>query len=203
MAEPFSGIGPRERRWLVIFLVLGSAYFGFLLAERLLGFVGGFGSILLILFLAWLLAFVMSPLVVGLERRLDLPRPLIVVGAYLLALVVFGFVLFYTGAALTQQVAEMARNYPQTERGILAGLAEWQRGLEFGRLQVDLTDLYRGAVTELGQIGSDIVESAQEVAGVTPGTAYAFSGWVNIPQTGDAFTLELRVRWLNASNRAR
>jgi predicted PurR-regulated permease PerM len=167
VAEPVIGIGPRERRWLVIFLVLGSAYFGFLLAELLLGFVGGFGSILLILFLAWLLAFVMSPLVVSLERRLDLPRPIIVVGSYLLALVVFGFVLFYTGAALTQQVAELARNYPQTERDILATLAEWEQGLVFGRLQVDLTDLYAGAVTELGQIGLDIVESAQEVAGVT------------------------------------
>ena len=167
MTEPVTGIGPRERRWLVIFLVLGSAYFGFLLAELLLGFVGGFGSILLILFLAWLLAFVMSPLVVGLERRMDLPRPIIVVGSYLLALVVFGFVLFYTGAALTQQVAELARNYPQTERAILATLAEWEQGLVFGRLEVDLTDLYAGAVTELGQIGLDIVESAQEVAGVT------------------------------------
>ena len=167
MTEPILGIGPRERRWLVIFLVLGSAYFGFLLAELLLGFVGGFGSILLILFLAWLLAFVMSPLVVGLERRLDLPRSIIVVGSYLMALVVFGFVLFYTGAALTQQVAELARNYPQTERNILATLAEWEQGLVFGRLEVDLTDLYAGAVTELGQIGLDIVESAQEVAGVT------------------------------------
>jgi predicted PurR-regulated permease PerM len=167
VAEPNIGIGPGERRWLVIFLVLGSAYFGFLLAEQLLGFVGGFGSILLILFLAWLLAFVMSPLVAGLERRLDLPRPIIVVGSYLLALVVFGFVLFYTGAALTQQVAELARNYPQTERDILATLAAWQEGLVFGRLQIELTDLYAGAVSELGQIGLDIVESAQEVAGVT------------------------------------
>ncbi len=167
MTGPVMGIGPRERRWLVIFLVLGSAYFGFLLAELLLGFVGGFGSILLILFLAWLLAFVMSPLVAGLHRRLDLPRPVVVVGAYLLALVVFGFVLFYTGAALTQQVAELARNYPQTERDILATLAEWERGLQFGRLQVDLTDLYGGAVLQLGRIGQDIVESAQEVAGVT------------------------------------
>jgi predicted PurR-regulated permease PerM len=164
---PVMGIGPRERRWLVIFLVLGSAYFGFLLAELLLGFVGGFGSILLILFLAWLLAFVMSPLVSGLHRRLDLPRPAVVVGAYLLALIVFGFVLFYTGAAITQQVADLARNYPQTERDILATLAEWERGLHFGRLQVDLTDLYAGAVSQLGRIGQDIVESAQEVAGVT------------------------------------
>ena len=167
MAGPVSGIGPRERRWLVIFLGLGSAYFGFLLAERLLGFIGGFGSILLILFLAWLLAFVMSPLVAGLERRLELPRPAIVVGAYLLALVVVGFVLFYTGAAMTQQVGELARNYPQAERDILATLAEWERGLQFGRLQVDLTDLYAGAVSQLGELGRDIVESAQEVAGVT------------------------------------
>ena len=164
---PVSGIGPRERRWLVIFLALGSAYFGFLLVERLLGFVGGFASILLILFLAWLLAFVMSPLVAGLQRQLDLPRPAVVVGAYLLALIVFGFVLFYTGAAMTQQVAELARNYPQTEADILATLASWERGLQFGRLQVDLTDLYAGAVSELGRVGRDIVESAQEVAGVT------------------------------------
>ena len=167
MTGPVSGIGPRERRWLVIFLGLGSAYFGFLLAERLLGFIGGFASILLILFLAWLLAFVMSPLVAGLERRLDLPRPVIVVAAYLLALVVVGFVLFYTGAAMTQQVGELARNYPQAERDILATLAEWERGLQFGRLQVDLTDLYAGAVSQLGELGRDVVESAQEVAGVT------------------------------------
>jgi hypothetical protein len=55
MLGPASGIGPRERWWLVLFLVLGSAYFAFLLAERLLAVLGGFGSIFLILFLAWLL----------------------------------------------------------------------------------------------------------------------------------------------------
>lgn len=167
MTGPAVGLGPRERRWLVIFLLLGSVYFGFLLVERLLEFIGGFGSIFLILFLAWLLAFVMSPVVVGLERRLDLPRGPVVVGAYLLALVTFGFVMFYTAAAITQQVAELAQNYPQTERDILAALAEWERGLQFGRLQIDLTDLYASLVAQLEQVGRDIVESAQEVAGVT------------------------------------
>lgn len=167
MAGPAMGIGPGERRWLVAFLALGSAYFGFLLAERLLGFIGGFGSILLILFLAWLLAFVMSPVVAALEGRLSMPRPAIVIGVYVVALLVFGFLLFYTGAALTQQVAEMARNYPQTERDILAMLAQWEEGLVFGRLEIDLTDLYAGAVAGLGQIGADVLESAQEVAGVT------------------------------------
>ena len=167
MTGPASGIGPRERRWLVIFLALGSAYFAFLLAGQLLGFIGGFTSILLILFLAWLLAFVMSPVVAGLERAVDLPRPAIVAGTYLLALVVVGFVLFYTGAAITQQVAELARNYPQTERDVLATLGEWERGLQFGRLQVDLTDLYAGAVREVEGLGGALVEQAQGIAGVT------------------------------------
>ena len=167
MTGPVAGLGPRERRWLVVFLALGSAYFGFLLAERVLGFIGGFATILLILFLAWLLAFVMAPVVAALERQLSLPRPAVVIAAYVVALVVFGFVLFYTGAALTQQVTQLARNYPQAEREIIATLAGWEEGLQFGRLQIDLTDLYAGAVSELGRVGGDVVESAREVAGVT------------------------------------
>lgn len=164
---PRTGLGPRERRLLVLFLVLGSAYFAFLLAERVLSVVGGFGTILIILFMAWLLAFVMSPVVSWLAERVDIPRSAIVAGTYLVALVVFGFVLFYTGAALTQQVAELARNYPEAEEGILAALVQWERGLQFGRLRIDLTDLYAGAVTHVEGIGSAIVEQAQGIAGVT------------------------------------
>lgn len=167
MTGATSGLGTRERRWLVIFLVLGSAYFGFLLAERLLGFVVGFASIGLILFLAWLLSFVMSPVVEWLAARLELPRPAIVAGTYLLALVVFGFILFYTGAAITQQVADLAENYPQTERDILAVLADWERGLQLGRLRIDLAELYAGAVAQVGRLGGEIVEQAQAIAGVT------------------------------------
>jgi predicted PurR-regulated permease PerM len=167
VTDPTTGIGPRERWWLVAFLALGSTYFAFLLAERLLDVLGGFATIFLILFLAWLLSFVMSPLVAGLEERIDLPRPAIVVGTYVVALIVFGFVLFYTGAALTQQVAELARNYPQTEERILAVLADWERGLVFGRLEIDLTDLYAGAVSSLEEIGRAIVERVQDIAGVT------------------------------------
>ena len=162
-----AGIGPRERRWLVLFLVLGSAYFGVLLLERILEVVGGFGSILLIVFLAWLLAFVMSPLVAALERQLDAPRGAVVVGTYLLALVVLGFILFYTGAAITQQVAELTENYPEAERDIVATLASWERSLQFGRLQIDLTDLYVGAAAQVERLGGEIVEQAQAIAGVT------------------------------------
>jgi predicted PurR-regulated permease PerM len=167
MTGPAVGLGPRERRWLVVFLVLGSAVFALLLLERVLEVVGGFGTIVLIVFLAWLLAFVMAPLVAALERRLDLPRPPIVVGTYVLAMIVFGFLLFYTGAAITQQVTALAVNYPDAERTMLATLAGWEGALQFGRLQIDLTGLYAGAAAQLGGLGGQIVEQAQAIAGVT------------------------------------
>jgi predicted PurR-regulated permease PerM len=118
-------------------------------------------------FLAWLLAFVMSPLVAWLEQRFDAPRGPIVVATYLLVLIVLGFALFYTGSAMTQQVAELADSYPETERNILATLGDWERSLQFGRLSIDLTDLYAGAVTQVERIGRDIVEQAEGIAGVT------------------------------------
>jgi predicted PurR-regulated permease PerM len=167
MTGPVGGLGPRERRWLVVFLVLGSAVFGLQLLQHVLDLVSGFGTILLILFLAWLLAFVMSPVVSWLERRTELPRPPIVVGTYLLALVVFGFVLFYTGSAITQQVTGMARDYPRAEEQVLATLEEWEAGLQFGRLEIDLTELYEGAAVQLERLGADVVEQAQAIAGVT------------------------------------
>ena len=40
----------------------------------------------------------------------------------------------------------------------------------------------------------------QRVSGLTAGTTYHFSGWVNIPATADSFTLKLQVRWLDSAN---
>jgi predicted PurR-regulated permease PerM len=157
------GIGPRERRWLFVFLALGSLYFGLLLADRMIGVLSGFASILLILFLAWLLAFVMSPLVAWLEDRLDAPRGPVVVATYLLVLVVLSFALFYTGAAITQQVAELAEAYPQSRSDILNALPEWV----LGRLRVDLTDLYIGIEAQVEDLGRQIVDQAEAIAGIT------------------------------------
>lgn len=40
----------------------------------------------------------------------------------------------------------------------------------------------------------------QVVNGLSAGTTYDFSGWVNIPPTSDSFTFKIQVKWRNASN---
>ena len=80
-----SGLGTRERRWLLAFLILGSAYFASLLLQQAVFVLGGFSSIFLILFLAWLMAFVMAPFVNALSEGLHMPRGLATTIVYLVA----------------------------------------------------------------------------------------------------------------------
>jgi len=164
------GLGPRERRWLLAFLVLGAAYFAVLLADMVLRFLVGFSQILLILFLAWLLAFVMSPIADFFESRLRISRGIAVAVAYLLALVGLAFVLFTTGAAITQQLAQATANFPQTARKIEATLAGYQSTLGLDRLQIDLVALFHSAQQQAGNLAGAIFDQAQEIAGATLAT---------------------------------
>lgn len=170
MTEPTpTGIGPRERRWLLAFLILGSAYFAVLLIQILFGILGEFSQILLILFLAWLLAFVMSP-VVGYFEGMRVSRPLAVGVAYLFALVLLGFALFTTGAAITQQLAQATDDFPATAVRIESTLAGYQSTLGLDRLNIDLVDLFHKAQDQVGIITKAIFDQAQEIAGATVAT---------------------------------
>ena len=164
------GLGPRERRWLLAFLVLGAAYFAVLLVEMVLRFLVGFSQILLILFLAWLLAFVMSPIADFFESRLRISRGIAVAVAYLLALVGLAFVLFTTGAAITQQLAQATADFPQTARKIEATLAGYQSTLGLDRLQIDLVALFHSAQQQAGNLAGAIFAQAQGIAGATLAT---------------------------------
>jgi predicted PurR-regulated permease PerM len=162
-ARPFD-LGPRERRLLILFLAFGSAYFALLLAERVLELVGGFSQILLILFLAWLLSFVMAPLVAWMQQRTDLPRGTVVTGTYLVVLLAMGFVLFSTGSAITQEVADLPAEYANREGDILATLGQWQQSLGLGNR---LVELYESVAAGAADIGGAIVSRAAAIAGVT------------------------------------
>lgn len=163
---PVIELGPRHRRWLLIFLIAGSLFFGIQLLQLGLDFLGGFSQIILILFLAWLLAFVMSP--VARWLRAILPwRGLAVVVAYLLALVALGFVVFYVVSSITREVTQVTREFPQTATDIRARLQEFQTSFDLDRFRIDLVQLFESAQRQVGNIAGAIFDQAEVIAGAT------------------------------------
>ena len=175
MSEPLGGIGLRERRWLLVFLVLGSAYFGSLLIALAVDFLGGFSQIILVVFLAWLLAFIISPAARFLHERTRLTHPAAVAIAYLLALVGLGFALFSTGAAITQQLGQATAEFPDTAIRIEATLGGYQATLGLDRWGIDLIRLFHSAQDQVGNLAGAIFKEAQGIAGATLTTLGSFA----------------------------
>ena len=116
----------REQRWRFAFFVLGAVYLGLLVVDFLVNRVlSGFGQIGLVIFLAWLLAFVLSPLVDVASRQLHLRRGAAAALVYAGALLVGGSLLFYSLTVTAAQVGQLADTFPQTRATIQATLRGW------------------------------------------------------------------------------
>ena len=159
------GLGGRERFWFIAFLILGSIYFGLLALDQVLAVLGGFSSIFIVLFLAWLLAFVLSPVIRFLDDLLPFPRGVVVAITFVVVLGVLGFIAFYATSAIIGQVARLADDFPQTEQRIIAALTDWQAGLQFGSVRFDLVEIYRNVVARVADSGGQLLEYAQTFAG--------------------------------------
>src|SRR5579859_2058508 len=97
--------------WLRALSVLGCAIAGFYLVGILWGIVQEFADIILLFFLAWLVAFVLEP-VVGTLVEGRLPRLAAIGLTYLTLLVLFSLGVILLVPALSLQVVEVARNLP-------------------------------------------------------------------------------------------
>ncbi|TMB52093.1 MAG: AI-2E family transporter [Chloroflexi bacterium] len=171
----FEGVlGSRERRWLLAFLILGSAYFASLLLQQTLVVFGGFSSILLVLFLAWLMAFVMAPFVNTLAEGLHVPRGLATTIVYLVALVAVGLLIFGLVTAITEQVREVSRTFPATTSQVEATLRSWQQSPLFSRFGIDLVSIFKTLQNSLGPLTAAVFGQAQAIAGATIGAIGSF-----------------------------
>jgi predicted PurR-regulated permease PerM len=112
----------------------------------------------------------MSPVVRFLDERLPLPRGLAVVLAYLGALVLLGFVIFYVGSSITREATQVTEEFPQTALQIEDTLAGYQDWLGLDRLQINLVELFHSAQRQVGVIAGDIFDQAEVVAGATLAT---------------------------------
>lgn len=161
--------GRRERWWRSAFIVLATIYVALLLAALLVQILGGFTQILLILFVAGLLAFVLSPVVAWIDERDRMPRGVAIGVVFAATLIGSGFLLFYAVSAIGASFGEMADDFPLTRARIEGTVREWEDAVAFGRFEPNFVELYRDfeatATRVVGSVVSDVPEVTVAVLG--------------------------------------
>lgn len=129
----------------VAFLALGAVFFGIAVLDRVLALFVSFSSLLLTLFLTWLLAFLISPVVSSLDRRLPLGRGLAVAVAYGAA--IGGIALFVVAIAQigVREASDLVRRTDEITASIAALVGDFQRAIGIDRSTVDLAAVVQDA----------------------------------------------------------
>jgi predicted PurR-regulated permease PerM len=125
-----------------------------------------FGDILLTFFLAWLLAFIISPIV---ARLMDLnprmPRALAAVIVYVLVVAILSVVIIVAAGALANSTTQFVASIPDIRANLPTILAPWQDLLNsIGLGQIDLVAQANDALANLDQLAAALVEPLQQIA---------------------------------------
>ena len=155
--------GRRERWWRSAFLVVATIYVTLLLAGLLIQILGGFTQILLILFLAWLLAFVLSPVVAWIVERGWMPRGVAIGVVYAATLLGSGFLLFYAASSIGASMGELADEFPLTRARIELTLNSWEQAISFGRFEPDLVGLSRDVEATAARVAASAIGEVPSV----------------------------------------
>src|SRR5579862_1306319 len=154
---------PRERRWLDAIIVLAAIALGFVV----LGFVGQvvsyFSDLIFTFFLAWLLAFILSPLVSRLRSAIPvLSRAGAVFAVYF---VLFGALIVATVAIASALFGGVSANVPNLRADLPAILAPWQQRLDgIGIAQIDLDAAATNFLDNLSGYASQLAQPLQQLA---------------------------------------
>ena len=149
-----------------MFLILGSLYFGLAVADRMVSIAGGFGSILIIVFLAWLLSFLVAQAADGIRRRAGIGRGKAIVIVYVVLVVAVAlFILAIVQVGARDATDILARSNEVTDRihGLLAG-AQQTLGLSTGLIDLAAT-FDQGARGLFSAISASLNAEIQAVAG--------------------------------------
>jgi len=143
----------RERWWRSAFIIIATVYVTLLLIGLVVRVLGGFVQIGMVIFVAWLLAFVLSPVVAWLRERMRVPRGVAIGLVYAATLLLSGFLLFYAASSIGASAEQMTEDYPATRARIDHTLRSWQAAISFGRFEPNFVSVY-----------SDLEATAQRIA---------------------------------------
>ena len=156
----------RQRRWLTAVLVLGT----FVLALVLVSLIGSiffaFGDVVLVFFLAWLLAFILSPVVNLLTRHVPyLPRLGAVVLVYAILVGAIALAVVVIAGALAQSISDFVTSVPTLRQDLPALLAPWQERLDgLGLNQIRLADQATSFIDNLADYAVQLAGPVQQLA---------------------------------------
>jgi predicted PurR-regulated permease PerM len=156
----------RQRRWLTAVLVLGAIVLAMVALEILASVFFALGDVILVFFLAWLLAFILSPVVAGLTRLVPfLPRigAVVLVYAAMVGAIVLAVVL--VAGALAQSISEFIAKVPTLRGDLPHLLAAWQERLRaIGLDQVDLVAQAQNFLDNLAGYAAQLAGPVQQLA---------------------------------------
>jgi len=158
--------GERNGRLVGALLVLGVVALFFIVVGQLAATFFFFGDIFLTFFLAWLLAFIISP-VVGRLMAIDprLPRAAAAVIVYTLFVVGLILVVVAAAGALATSTSQFVASIPDIRANLPMIVRPWQEFLNsIGLGQVDLVTQANDALANLDQLAGALVGPLQQIA---------------------------------------
>jgi predicted PurR-regulated permease PerM len=156
----------REGRLVSALLALGVAALFFVVVGLAAQAFFFFGDILLTFFLAWLLAFTISPIVarlVDLDPRM--PRALAAVIVYVVVVAILSVLIIVAAEALATSTTQFVASIPDIRANLPTILAPWQDLLtSIGLGQINLVAQANEALANLDQLAGALVEPLQQIA---------------------------------------
>ncbi|MES2209858.1 MAG: AI-2E family transporter [Chloroflexota bacterium] len=156
---------PRERRWMNIVLILAAVALTFVVLGFLANLLAAFGDIILVFFLAWLLAFILTPLITRVAAISHITRAGAVVVVYI---VLFGgLVVIVVGVAgaIAGSIADFIANVPALRNDLPTIVAPWQERLNaLGLTDVNLVAQAEVFLDNLSRYAAQLAGPLQQVA---------------------------------------
>jgi predicted PurR-regulated permease PerM len=152
--------------WIRALVIVLVAISGLYLAGLLWQIAAQFADVILLFFLAWVVAFILEPVVDLLERHILLARPVAVTIAYVGMLVVGATAVVWIVPALSRQAIQLASELPAYVAFLNEHFLELQAALEERGISVNLATLvqFEELVRRVEAIGPMVLTNAVTLA---------------------------------------
>jgi predicted PurR-regulated permease PerM len=158
-------LSERQRRLLDTVLVFGVVALGFVVVADVAGLLAYFADILLLFFLAWLIAFAILPLINLVKRVVPaLPDALAVILVYLAVVGVLLALVIQVSAGLAASIGQFVNDLPQHNADLIRWLTDLQARLSTLGFQVDLVGQVPVIVSNLQTWATQLIGPLQQIA---------------------------------------